>query len=200
MADEKTPVSEREAINYERRPELDKRIANGDDFAGDAWVRWVVPGRIPQQQTPAGYEYCSKCDDRHHGGDAFHAAPSSSNDKNREVFLKWLDAEFGGTALERREILIMSRAFAAGQSLPKSSVSAITARWVPCSERQPDKDGRLWAILTERREQGKHTGYIPLFEYYNFIDGWATDDHVTHWLDADLHPLPRAVADREGVR
>jgi hypothetical protein len=64
------------------------------------------------------------------------------------------------------------------------------SHWVPTTERHPDKDGRLWAILVERREDGKHTGYIPLYEYYHFIDGWATDDHVTHWLDADLHPLP----------
>lgn len=35
-------------IKYERRPELDKRIANGDDYAGDAWVRWVVPGHTPE--------------------------------------------------------------------------------------------------------------------------------------------------------
>ena len=41
-------VSETKAIKYERRPELDRRIANGDDFAGDAWVRWVVPGHKPE--------------------------------------------------------------------------------------------------------------------------------------------------------
>lgn len=35
-------------VKYERRPELDKRIAHGDDYAGDAWVRWVVPGHTPE--------------------------------------------------------------------------------------------------------------------------------------------------------
>lgn len=34
-------------VRYERRPELDKRIANGDDFAGDAYVRWVAVGHRP---------------------------------------------------------------------------------------------------------------------------------------------------------
>jgi len=35
------------AILYERAPALDKRIARGDDFAGDAWVRWVAVGHRP---------------------------------------------------------------------------------------------------------------------------------------------------------
>ena len=41
------PLSETGAIRYERRPELDKRIARGDDFAGDAWVRWTAVGHSP---------------------------------------------------------------------------------------------------------------------------------------------------------
>jgi len=37
-------------VHYERRPELDKRIANGDDFAGDAYVRWVAVGHTPNDE------------------------------------------------------------------------------------------------------------------------------------------------------
>jgi hypothetical protein len=43
-------AQERAAIGtilYERAPALDKRIARGDDFAGDAWVRWVAVGHRP---------------------------------------------------------------------------------------------------------------------------------------------------------
>ena len=36
-----------DGVLYERRKELDKRIAHGDDFAGDAWVRWVAVGHVP---------------------------------------------------------------------------------------------------------------------------------------------------------
>lgn len=39
------------AVRYERVPQLDKRIANGDDFAGDAWVRWVAVGHTPFART-----------------------------------------------------------------------------------------------------------------------------------------------------
>jgi hypothetical protein len=63
--------------------------------------------------------------------------------------------------------------------------------WVSPTDRQPDVDGRLWAILTERREYGKLTGYVPLFEYYHFDNGWATDDRILFWLDSPLHPLPQ---------
>ena len=38
------------SVHYERRPELDKRIANGDDFAGDAYVRWVAVGHTPNDE------------------------------------------------------------------------------------------------------------------------------------------------------
>jgi hypothetical protein len=48
------PLSERGAIRYERRPELDKRIANGDDFAGDAWVRWTAVGHSPNGNSREG--------------------------------------------------------------------------------------------------------------------------------------------------
>jgi hypothetical protein len=41
-------LSEKKAIHYERRPELDKRFSHGDGYAGDAWVRWVVPGHKPE--------------------------------------------------------------------------------------------------------------------------------------------------------
>lgn len=67
--------------------------------------------------------------------------------------------------------------------------------WVPASERLPDKDGRLWAILTESRSNGKPGPWIPGFEYYHFIDGWATDQYVRYWLDAELHPLPKMWSD-----
>jgi hypothetical protein len=35
------------AIYYQRAPEYDRRIANGDDFSGDAFVRWVAVGHEP---------------------------------------------------------------------------------------------------------------------------------------------------------
>lgn len=39
-------------IRYERAPALDRRIAHGDDYAGDAWVRWTVPGHVPEDADP----------------------------------------------------------------------------------------------------------------------------------------------------
>jgi len=30
---------------------MDKRISRGDDFAGDAWVRWVAVGHKPDAQA-----------------------------------------------------------------------------------------------------------------------------------------------------
>ena len=42
-----------EAIKYERVPSLDKRILKGDDFAGDAWVRWVAVGHTPGSSAPS---------------------------------------------------------------------------------------------------------------------------------------------------
>ena len=46
--------SQEPSILYERRQELDKRIKNGDDFAGDAWVRYTAVGHIPESfaQSP----------------------------------------------------------------------------------------------------------------------------------------------------
>lgn len=38
-------------VCYERAPSLDKRISRGDDFAGDAWVRWVAVGHRPDDQS-----------------------------------------------------------------------------------------------------------------------------------------------------
>ena len=35
------------SIRYQRYPGLDRRIGNGDDFAGDAWVRWTAVGQSP---------------------------------------------------------------------------------------------------------------------------------------------------------
>lgn len=34
-------------VLYYRVPSLDKRIARGDDFAGDAWVRFTTVGHQP---------------------------------------------------------------------------------------------------------------------------------------------------------
>lgn len=34
-------------VRYERAPALDRRIAHGDDFSGDAWVRWTAVGQRP---------------------------------------------------------------------------------------------------------------------------------------------------------
>lgn len=34
-------------VLYYRVPSLDKRIAKGDDFAGDAWVRYTAVGHKP---------------------------------------------------------------------------------------------------------------------------------------------------------
>lgn len=42
------------SARYERRPELDRRIGHGDDYAGDAWVRWVVVGQDPNQGAGNG--------------------------------------------------------------------------------------------------------------------------------------------------
>lgn len=36
-----------QTVHYERAPALDRRIDHGDDFAGDAWVRWVAVGHSP---------------------------------------------------------------------------------------------------------------------------------------------------------
>jgi uncharacterized protein DUF551 len=62
--------------------------------------------------------------------------------------------------------------------------------WISVEERLPDEDGRLWAILTDKMSNGKVIGYYPLYEYYHFDNGWATDDRVTHWLDVKLPTLP----------
>ena len=35
-------------IHYERVPSLDRRQGRGDDFSGNAWVRWVAVGQLPQ--------------------------------------------------------------------------------------------------------------------------------------------------------
>lgn len=46
------PAAATPVIKYERRPELDRRIARGDDFAGDAWVRWTAVGHAPDGVAP----------------------------------------------------------------------------------------------------------------------------------------------------
>lgn len=40
-----------DAVRYERFSALDKRISRGDDFAGDAWVRWTAIGHSPSAAT-----------------------------------------------------------------------------------------------------------------------------------------------------
>lgn len=47
-------ASDRRAIKYERAPELDMRIRDGDDFAGDAWVRYTAVGHRPEDAAPDG--------------------------------------------------------------------------------------------------------------------------------------------------
>lgn len=42
-----TPILGTDGALYYRRPELDRRIGRGDDFAGDAWVRYTAPGAKP---------------------------------------------------------------------------------------------------------------------------------------------------------
>lgn len=49
------PISGKPDSKYERRPELDKRIGRGDDFAGDAWVRYTAVGHSPTEAEPDGY-------------------------------------------------------------------------------------------------------------------------------------------------
>lgn len=46
-------------------------------------------------------------------------------------------------------------------------------KWIPCSERLPDVDGKLWRIRTASGESE---------EFYHFHEGWATDQDVTHWM------------------
>jgi hypothetical protein len=38
------------AVHYERCSQLDRRISRGDDFAGDAYVRWVAVGHVPNDE------------------------------------------------------------------------------------------------------------------------------------------------------
>ena len=52
--DQKTPLPWRDGesryvgnIKWQRVAHLDKRIGHGDDFAGDAFVRWVAVGQQP---------------------------------------------------------------------------------------------------------------------------------------------------------
>lgn len=76
------------------------------------------------------------------------------------------------------------------EQLAPSETASTQPKWVSPTDRQPDLDGRLWVILTERRENGKRVGFVPAFEYYHFMDGWATDETILFWLDSPLHPLP----------
>ncbi len=43
--------SEKKTIFYRRCSGLDKRIAHGDDYAGDAWVRWTAVGQKPEDAS-----------------------------------------------------------------------------------------------------------------------------------------------------
>ena len=43
-----TPSETKRTVKYVRMPIYDKRIGNGDDYAGDAWVRWTAVGQIPE--------------------------------------------------------------------------------------------------------------------------------------------------------
>ena len=39
---------QRAPVKYVRYPNADRRISLGDDFAGDAWVRWTAVGHTPE--------------------------------------------------------------------------------------------------------------------------------------------------------
>ena len=43
-----TQSETKRTVKYVRMPIYDKRIGNGDDYAGDAWVRWTAVGQIPE--------------------------------------------------------------------------------------------------------------------------------------------------------
>lgn len=43
-------------VFYYRAPSLDKRIARGDDFAGDAWVRYTGVGHQPDSDPRTYFE------------------------------------------------------------------------------------------------------------------------------------------------
>ena len=45
---ENTASETKRTVKYVRMPIYDKRIGNGDDYAGDAWVRWTAVGQIPE--------------------------------------------------------------------------------------------------------------------------------------------------------
>ena len=47
LAASQPSAQDRSAVHYERFSAMDKRISRGDDFAGDAWVRWVAVGQNP---------------------------------------------------------------------------------------------------------------------------------------------------------
>lgn len=78
------------------------------------------------------------------------------------------------------------------ESTTRSESKECAPRWVPCIERTPEQDHYLWAVLTESVRDGRVTGYIPTFEYYHHLEGWATDEKITHWLDLLLPKLPEA--------
>ena len=65
-----------------------------------------------------------------------------------------------------------------------------SGQWISVSERLPEENGRLWAVLTDTVNLGAGTGYYPIYEYYHFDNGWATDERITYWLDVILPPLP----------
>lgn len=41
----------RSEVRYLRVPFYDKRIGNGDDFSGDAWLRWTAVGQRPEDEA-----------------------------------------------------------------------------------------------------------------------------------------------------
>ena len=45
------PTQEAARVKYERMPEYDKRISKGDDYAGDAYMRWVAVGHHPNESA-----------------------------------------------------------------------------------------------------------------------------------------------------
>lgn len=81
------------------------------------------------------------------------------------------------------------KADAAKAALVDAIVAALRAQsenargWIACEKRLPDTDGALCLVYLPDRDGGKLRAD---FEYYHFIDGWATDERVTHWM-----PLPK---------
>lgn len=88
------------------------------------------------------------------------------------------------TEVEQR---VMKKALLASSTL----VTEPQQSWIPVSERLPDVDGVRWMIWAI---DNYGVPYLAS-EYYHFHEGWATDEHVTHWMPL---PTPPAQSGKEG--